>query len=39
MKIKGVQENLKFQKIHEIQNLKVEFDHIISKYHLDMCLT
>ena len=36
---KDVQENPKFQKIQEIQNLKVELGHIISIYHQTMCLT
>ena len=31
--------NLKFQKIHEIHNLKADFGHISSKNHLNMCLT
>ena len=36
---KDVQENPKFQKIQEIQNLKVELGHIISIYHQTLCLT
>ena len=36
---KDVQENPKFQKIQEVQNLKVEFGDIISIYHQTMCLT